>query len=512
VLHTSIIYIVFGVPPADSPMLTGVRLAVYNNTALVGEPASTQFLSSLSNLALPSDAPFSAEVWGSLTVSPGSLYRISCDFGSATLGYLLLDDHVICQTGVNEPPLLGEDELRGLSRRELALHLVLLNALPPPAAPWSPTAPMRVSISMQAQGGAAPPVLWRGLSPEERRRGTLQDSLLRGWGLFHSQSFVTHVLLPAGAALTVGLCETKLQQCELHARKDCYPSATACEHPPANPRSQLRLGRHAYDRSYGQLHLRFHGCNVSFTFGGGDDLSLLARRVGDPAACARHVLVAVGEEGLWHRRVDVSAGRDSLRLAPLNLPASTVYATRPSSAAASASLPRHVSKRPHLAYPLGPGRTGAASSPESRHAVVGFSSGGRRTVAQLASELDAREAAEVARDAAYGAEAELREAVQAAVMWNVVYVPLEQGPFTPVIRGNPWNINSHPASVRRRSPLQHPTLRDERHKYIFIYIGLTLTIYIYKYISIYIYTCIYIYIYTYIYIYIYIYTGLNEPN
>jgi len=36
--------------------------------------------------------------------------------------------------------------------------------------------------------------------------------------------------------------------------------------------------------------------------------------------------------------------------------------------------------------------------------------------------------------------------VQAGVMWNVVFNPLEAGPIAPVIRGNPWDLNQQPVS------------------------------------------------------------------
>ena len=37
--------------------------------------------------------------------------------------------------------------------------------------------------------------------------------------------------------------------------------------------------------------------------------------------------------------------------------------------------------------------------------------------------------------------AEVKSAVQSAVMWQVIYDPFEQGPLAPVIRGNPWGLD-----------------------------------------------------------------------
>ena len=41
----------------------------------------------------------------------------------------------------------------------------------------------------------------------------------------------------------------------------------------------------------------------------------------------------------------------------------------------------------------------------------------------------------------YGALADVASAVQSAVMWQLIYNPIEQGPLAPVIRGNPWGLD-----------------------------------------------------------------------
>ena len=50
----------------------------------------------------------------------------------------------------------------------------------------------------------------------------------------------------------------------------------------------------------------------------------------------------------------------------------------------------------------------------------------------------AARATELARYAAYGEQAEVKEALQAATMWNYIYTPAEYGPFLPVSRA--WNF------------------------------------------------------------------------
>ena len=50
-------------------------------------------------------------------------------------------------------------------------------------------------------------------------------------------------------------------------------------------------------------------------------------------------------------------------------------------------------------------------------------------------------AAELARYAEFGEHAEVKEALQAATMWNYIYTPAEYGPFLPVSRA--WNFVKH---------------------------------------------------------------------
>ena len=72
---------------------------------------------------------------------------------------------------------------------------------------------------------------------------------------------------------------------------------------------------------------------------------------------------------------------------------------------------------------------------------VAISSGQRVSVVDATAMLNNLRDAEVARYAVYHELAEVKAAVQSAVMWNVVYSPLLYGPVVPVIRGNPWGLD-----------------------------------------------------------------------
>ena len=100
---------------------------------------------------------------------------------------------------------------------------------------------------------------------------------LAGQGLLGNKGGVTIAFAYHGVALTFGLCSSRFSECSLHGRIDCHPRANSCESaPPVDKQeTQLRLGHHAYDRSYGDLQLRYRRCNISIVFGGGDELLVL---------------------------------------------------------------------------------------------------------------------------------------------------------------------------------------------------------------------------------------------
>ena len=94
------------------------------------------------------------------------------------------------------------------------------------------------------------------LPPAEVQRHAMQTELASsGWGLWYQMSFMRHVRLPEGQALTLHICHLGAKTCNGPVR-----SGDGGE-------TAHRLGHHAVDRSYGQLHVFYAGCNVSITFG-----------------------------------------------------------------------------------------------------------------------------------------------------------------------------------------------------------------------------------------------------
>ena len=89
----------------------GLTLSIYENTAAAGSPASTSIIASPStSIAQPTNTSrFSATITGEIVLAPsnptgGTTLTFDCDFGDAVVGYLHVDDHIVCTTGVNSKP------------------------------------------------------------------------------------------------------------------------------------------------------------------------------------------------------------------------------------------------------------------------------------------------------------------------------------------------------------------------------------------------------------------------
>lgn len=132
---------------------------------------------------------------------------------------------------------------------------------------------------------------------------------------------------------------------------------------------------------------------------------------------------------LWFRGggVAVDAASGAVTLSPKGHAARTVVLpTRPPTA--GLRLPAPLAAAPHAAYSLGGGRP------------LGLREGGgvAPSLDVVRTAVRAARATELARYAAYGEQAEVKEALQAATMWNYIYTPAEYGPFLPVSRA--WNF------------------------------------------------------------------------
>lgn len=442
----------------------GLRISIFNNTVSAPPAIATQVVSTPTFTHAGSE-PFSATITGTLEADPGYTYGFNCNVGAAAFAFLKIDGHLVCQVGANNDwtPSAGEafyvydSPLPVLTRTSWAFRLTFLYNR---TGASLPDVTFGVKLLRNATKAPRAPSskkwpdahLLPDLSAEEIEREALQAETSRGWASWYDMSYTKLVRLPEGSTLTVALCEPPTPgsgealesgearppdvgamvgagtRCVLEARTDWAPSGSSDV--------VLRPGAHAVDRSYARLHVATATCNVSLTMGGGERLQLLAE-VADGCA-AGHELVLIGGSA-WYRLHQVRAAADRLTFTPYGtgVRASTLFLSSDNLANGSLPLPDAVASHPHLAIPL---RGGAGDG------SVALASDGRRSVAAVRASLEAAWQAEQARYSKFGDLAETKMAVQAGVMWSVVYNPFELGPVAPVIRGNPWAWDPSPVN------------------------------------------------------------------
>ncbi len=414
---------------------SAVTINVFNNTALAGVPVSNDTAPSLELSIERLGSAFSIELVSQLAFPTApAFYAFSCAGAfdaSVVLGFVWVDDHLVCSTGAYQPANGSFDGsvFNPIYRRPGVVRAAVVRAhlLVGPAA--EPASRLLFSLpwcEMSAPGGACafapipgaqlgPP----GLPPAEAQRVALQRGLAHGWGLWLHDSMLAAVQLPSAVRLDLHLCTLAA------GGGNCVLGAVPED-------SGVRVGLHANDRSIAQFFLALGGANVSVSvLGGGPDLQVLVEPVScvssgsDAGDCSGFAFVVTGSM-LWSRSGAVSSDASAIYALPLGLPSLTLRGASvgaPPPVDPSMLMP-NVTARPFLALSLAGG-------------AVAFSTvdaGAPPSVATVRAAAAAAVAAETARYAQYGALAELAQGVQAAVAWNMIYTPVELGPFPPVSR------------------------------------------------------------------------------
>lgn len=260
----------------------------------------------------------------------------------------------------------------------------------------------------QAQAAATA----RQTSPEYAQ---VQQRLSRGWNTWDVQSVTTHVLLPEGLSVRVGI-EKKTR-----IAGDGFLATALIGRLDAGA-EQVFPGPHAFDGSYTDLRLTWQGLSLriqSATDAG--DLVLLVSPMptsGDAAkAMPATVVFSVGY--LWNRPGTVARIADHVeahagdRMIPF-------FVEGPQGAALNTPV-----VGPYLAVNLDGPRA--------------FSSGKRRTVAEVQAILDRQKAAYEQSNAKAGESAAIADAIQTVLAWDTIYDPENRRVISPVSRV--WSVS-----------------------------------------------------------------------
>ena len=309
---------------------------------------------------------------------------------------------------------------------------------PPPPSPnghrafistikWATGYPAGAFAAISTATEALSPVL----TPEEQTRVDLQHNITDGWGCW-GNSVLDLVLMPEAAKLTVGICQISTGECVASTR----PSDT----------DTMRVAEHAYDKAYVRMFLTVQGGNFSIEFASGTGASSSNLEVAiTPMNCASSTHGSTERGGLlgagtgtgtstggincsdfaatftpgfnWNRHGAMSTGAQDIHLEGFGLRGVDLHFTSPTN-------PRlKQGGNGKMAFVLG--AAGGGLSTSSKNAT---------SFGTIASNMAAAHAALLAEHAKYGELAEVYRALQAAVMWCLLYVPAELGPFAPVSR------------------------------------------------------------------------------
>lgn len=233
----------------------------------------------------------------------------------------------------------------------------------------------------------------------------VQQRLARGWNTWNTRSVLSHVLLPAGFALNLGVKEYR----------SGFFLAEALIGRRADGEERVRPGIRSFDGSYTELELSWHDFTLRVQSGFDDkDLVILAtplRQHKKPAA-----LVLSGGF-LWNRPGTVTREGNTLHArAPQD--AVTVFTTTP-----PYEEPQVPLLTPYLALSL--------------ETPVGISCNRNRTLAEIQDILARQRQRVISTHAASGNLADADAAVQSSLAWNTIYDPANHRVISPVSRR--WN-------------------------------------------------------------------------
>jgi len=245
-------------------------------------------------------------------------------------------------------------------------------------------------------------------SPEAKYKA-VQNRLQTGWGTFNHKSVLSHVLLPEGFAMNIGI--------KLHQNKaDNYLKEAFISSRGPRP-EKITPGYKAYDGSYSELTVEWNGVKFrleSATSESKDYFLLLT-----PLTIPENTPSAVLETGmLWNRP------------GTLKLKGNTIFAKTKSKniTVRSTGTPEKeylANTSPYLAVKF--------------NEPVAFYTGETRSIGQI-KEVVAKRRAELDRKfSKYGELAPTYQAIQSVVGWNVIYDASKERVIIPVSRL--WNDN-----------------------------------------------------------------------
>jgi putative isomerase len=250
--------------------------------------------------------------------------------------------------------------------------------------------------------------------PRSPEYAQVQQRLGRGWNTWDTQSVTTHVLLPEGLGVRIGVLK------KMRITGDGFLPTALIGRLNADA-EQVYPGPHAYDGSYTDLRLNWQGQSLRIQSGtdSGDLVVLVTplNLAANPSANPPVIVFSVGF--LWNRPGAVERSADRI-VAHSALRSVSFFLDGKQTTAYDATV-----TSPYFAADL--------------EKPVALASGKRRTVAEVEAILDRQRAAYEASNKKAGASASTADAIQTVLGWDTIYDPENDRVISPVSRV--WSVN-----------------------------------------------------------------------
>lgn len=292
-----------------------------------------------------------------------------------------------------------------------AAGLALLGASPTLRSQSTPAVPAASRLAPEL-GSPAPE------SPQYR---AVQQRLARGWNTWDVHSVTTHVLLPQGIAIHLGLKHNTTENSDAF-----LPDALIGRLTPGA--EQVTPGPHAWDGRYTDVTIAWKGhrwrIQSAHANEAGTDLVLLVTPEPSNPESALPPTLIVSVDLLWNHAGRIVPGSDSIA-ASTSLGSADVFCTcaPPGTLRQNEKIDVPVSS-PYFAADL----TGP----------VGISTGRRRTLPQIQAAI-ARAQSDYERSiSAAGSNGPILDAIQTTLGWDTIYDPTHARVISPVSRV--WSV------------------------------------------------------------------------
>ena len=461
-------------PPPAAPS-GSLRLDLFANSALAGAPARSLAVSAAA-VSLPlgeAAGLLSAELTGTFAppLAAGAAWDFNCVnvAGLARL-FVWVDDHLVCQLGAFNNSANGVMDAANFTLRSKGLlplraHLYPATGPAPPAGnasfelQWCPP-PSRACAPLPAAALDAT------LPAPELARRALQQRAASGWGSWLHRDIMSVVLLPSSACVTVQLCHLPTGLCL---------ESTQIDGNGAQGNLPVRVGAHTIDHGYSQAFVSFLFLNVSVEYAvSGSDRSgldlVVTPQPGSSVDIAQYAVVFAGRFA-WDRLGTFNASDAGLAFAGAGgLAGAALAVTAPR--LPPGSLPEIHAPGFPFPFPCTADRECASEScscnydgclglcsqetplasfgaafPAAGSGAVGLSTTAGASIDDIEARIAAARAVAMASFGRFGdALAPTTEAVESALGWSNIFVPVEAGPMISTSFGFTW-ISPAPRSL-----------------------------------------------------------------